>query len=104
MARLEEMPIRLRPLSSHLIVKPAREEEVTAGGIILPETARKKLQEGIVLAAGPGLRDRKGIHISMDIREGDRVLFAKYAGTKVKLGTGYKVLVLKEDDILAIIG
>jgi chaperonin GroES len=95
--------INLRPLADRLIVEPVEQEEKTASGIILPETAKEKPQEGTVLAVGPGRRDDDGKPIPMDVKEGDRVLYAKYAGTEVKLPGDRKVLVLKESDILAIV-
>jgi len=98
------MSIKLKPLGDRLIVEPIEREEVTASGIVLPETAKEKPQEGEVLAVGPGQRDENGKRIPMDVKEGDRVLFAKYAGTEVKLETDRKVLVLRESDILAIVG
>ena len=94
---------KLKPLGDRLIVEPIEGEEVTASGIILPETAKEKPQEGKVLAIGPGRRDDDGKRIPMDVKEGDRVLFAKYAGTEVKLEADRKVLVLRESDILAIV-
>ncbi len=94
---------KLKPLGDRLIVEPIEKEEVTASGIILPETAKEKPQEGEVLAIGPGRRDEEGKRIPMDVKEGDRVLFAKYAGTEVKLEADRKVLVLRESDILAIV-
>lgn len=94
---------KLKPLGDRLIVEPVEREEVTASGIILPETAKEKPQEGKVLAIGPGRRDEDGERIPMDVKEGDRVLFAKYAGTEVKLEADRKVLVLRESDILAIV-
>jgi chaperonin GroES len=97
------MSIKLKPLGDRLIVEPIEKEEVTASGIVLPETAKEKPQEGKVLAVGPGRRDEEGKRVPMDVKEGDRVLFAKYAGTEVKLETDRKVLVLKESDILAIV-
>jgi chaperonin GroES len=97
------MSIKLKPLGDRLIVEPSEREEVTASGIILPETAKEKPQEGTVLAVGPGQRDEEGKRIPMDVKEGDRVLFAKYAGTEVKLEGDRKVLVLRESDILAIV-
>jgi chaperonin GroES len=97
------MSIKLKPLGDRLIVEPVEKEEMTASGIILPETAKEKPQEGEVLAVGPGQRDEEGKRIPMDVKEGDRVLFAKYAGTEVKLETDRKVLVLRESDILAIV-
>ena len=94
---------KLKPLGDRLIVEPVEKEEVTASGIILPETAKEKPQEGEVIAVGPGRRDEDGDRIPMDVKEGDRVLFAKYAGTEVKLESDRKVLVLRESDILAIV-
>jgi chaperonin GroES len=95
--------INLRPLADRLIVEPIEQEEKTASGIILPETAKEKPQEGKVLAVGPGRKDKEGERIPMDVKEGDRVLYAKYAGTEVKLPDDRKVLVLKESDVLAIV-
>jgi chaperonin GroES len=95
--------INLRPLADRLIVEPIEQEEKTASGIILPETAKEKPQEGKVLAVGPGRKDEDGKLIPMDVKEGDRVLYAKYAGTEVKLPDDRKVLVLKESDVLAIV-
>jgi len=95
--------INLKPLADRLIVEPIEQEEKTASGIILPETAKEKPQEGNVLAVGPGRKDEDGKPIPMDVKEGDRVLYAKYAGTEVKLPDDRKVLVLKESDILAIV-
>ena len=95
--------MKLRPLGDRLIVEPIEREEVTPSGIVLPETAKEKPQEGKVLAVGPGRRDDQGKRIPMDVKEGDRVLFAKYAGTEVKLDANHKVLVLKESDVLAIV-
>jgi chaperonin GroES len=95
--------INLRPLADRLIVEPIEQEEKTASGIILPETAKEKPQEGNVLAVGPGRKDEEGKPIPMDVKEGDRVLYAKYAGTEVKLEPDKKVLILRESDILAIV-
>lgn len=94
--------MKLRPLGDRLVVEPMEQEERTAGGIILPETAKEKPQEGNVMAAGPGRRDEDGKYIAMDVTVGDRVLFAKYSGTEVKID-GKKLLILKETDILAIV-
>lgn len=85
-----------------MVVEPIEQEEVTAGGIVLPETAKEKPQQGKVLAVGPGDRDEDGDYIPMDVKVGDRVLFAKYSGTEVKVD-GKKLLILRESDILAII-
>ena len=94
--------LKLKPLGGRVIVEPIEEEEMTAGGIILPETANEKPQEGKILAAGPGERDEDGKRIAMDVKVGDRVLYAKYSGTEVKVD-GKKLLILKENDILAIV-
>jgi chaperonin GroES len=83
-------------------VEPIEQEEMTAGGIILPETAKEKPQEGKILAAGPGDRDEDGERIPMEVQVGDKVLYAKYAGTEVKVD-GKKLLILKENDILAVV-
>ena len=97
------MAITLKPLGDRLVVKPIEQEEVTAGGIIIPETAKEKPQEGEVLAAGPGKLDDSGNRGKMEVKEGDRVLYAKYAGTEIKLEGDQKVLILKESDILALV-
>ncbi len=94
--------LKLKPLGGRVIVEPIEQEEMTAGGIILPETAKEKPQEGKILAAGPGDRDEDGKRIAMDVKVGDRVLYAKYSGTEVKVD-GKKLLILRESDILAIV-
>jgi chaperonin GroES len=94
--------MKLKPLGGRVIVEPIEQEEMTAGGIILPETAKEKPQEGKILAAGPGDRDEDGKRIAMDVNVGDRVLYAKYSGTEVKID-GKKMLILRESDILAIV-
>jgi chaperonin GroES len=95
--------LKLRPLGDRVWVEPIEQEETTASGIILPETAKEKPQEGRVLAAGPGLRNEKGERQPLDVKVDDRVLFAKYAGTEVKQ-EGKKYLIMRESDILAIVG
>ncbi len=94
--------LKLKPLGGRVIVEPIEQEEMTAGGIILPETAKEKPQEGKILAAGPGDRDEDGKRIALDVKVGDRVLYAKYSGTEVKID-GKKMLILRESDILAIV-
>ena len=96
------MAINLKPLGNRLVVEPVEEDEVTAGGIVLPETAKEKPQKGSVLAAGPGDRDDSGNRIPMDVSVGDKVLYAKYSGTEVKVD-GKKLLILRESDVLAIV-
>ncbi len=94
--------MNLKPLADRLVVEPIEQEEVTAGGIILPETAKEKPQQGKVIAAGPGRTDDKGERVPMEVKVGDRVLYAKYSGTEVKLD-GKKLLILRESDVLAIL-
>jgi chaperonin GroES len=95
--------INIRPLGDRVIVEPVEQEETIAGGmLVLPETAKEKPQQGLVLAAGEGKRDEEGDRIPMDVKTGDRVLFAKYAGTEIKLN-GKKLLIMKEADILGIV-
>ncbi len=96
------MALKLKPLGDRLVVKPLEGEEVTPGGIVLPETAKEKPQKGEVVAVGPGARDEEGKRIKMDVAVKDKVLFAKYAGTEIKID-GDKLLILRESDILAIL-
>jgi len=96
------MAIKMKPLGSRVVVEPVEDEEVTAFGIVLPETAKEKPQKGHVLAIGPGDRDDKGNRIALDVAVGDTVLFAKYAGTEIKID-GKKLLIMRESDLLAII-
>ncbi|MCQ3936370.1 MAG: co-chaperone GroES [Chloroflexi bacterium] len=95
--------ISFKPLGSRVLVEPIEQEEVTASGIVLPETAKEKPQQGKILAAGPGDRNEDGERIAMDVKVGDTVLFAKYSGTEVKMD-GKKLLILRESDILGIVG
>jgi len=96
------MSLKLKPLGNRVVVEPVEQEEVTAGGIVLPETAKEKPQKGKVISAGPGERDEDGKYIPMDVKAGDIVLFAKYAGTEIKV-EGKKLLILRESDLLAIV-
>ena len=96
------MAISLKPLGNRVVVEPLEQEEVTAGGIYVPETAKEKPQQGTVLSVGPGDRDEDGDYIAMDVKVGDKVLIAKYSGTEMKLD-GKKLLVLRESDLLAIV-
>jgi chaperonin GroES len=93
---------KVRPLHNRLIVQRITGEEKTAGGIIIPDSAKEKPTEGKVLAAGPGKRDDKGKMIAMDVKKGDRVLFSKYSGNEVTLD-GEETLIISEDDVLAIL-
>jgi chaperonin GroES len=94
------MRMDLQPLGDRLIVEVLEEEELTVSGIVLPDTAKEKPQRGKVLAVGPGPRDEDGNFIKMDVEEGDEVIFSKYGGTEIKLGTE-DVLILRESDVLA---
>ena len=96
------MKLNLKPLGDRLVIKPLEQEEVTPSGIVLPETAKEKPQKGEVLSVGPGARDEDGKRIAMDVKAGDKVLFAKYAGTEIKID-GEKLLILREGDVLAIV-
>ena len=96
------MALSLKPLGDRVVVEPIEQDEVTSGGIMLPDTAKEKPQKGKILAAGPGNRNDAGERIALDVSVGDTVLYAKYAGTEIKLD-GEKVLVLRESDILAIV-
>ena len=96
------MALNLKPLADRLVVEPIERDEVTASGIYVPETAKEKPQQGIILAVGAGKKDDDGDRIPMDVEEGQRVLYAKYAGTEVKID-GKKLLILRESDILAIV-
>ena len=93
---------KLQPLADRVVVKPASREETTKSGIVLPDTAKEKPQRGTVIAAGAGRRDEDGDRIEMDVKVGDAVLFAKYAGTEFKLDDE-ELLILAEKDILSII-
>ena len=94
--------MNLKPLGDRLVVEPKEREQTTASGLVLPETAAEKPQEGEVIAVGPGRRDDDGNRVAMDVEVGNRVLYAKYGGTEVKV-EGKKLLILKESDVLAII-
>jgi len=91
-----------RPLHDRVVVKRVKEEEKTKGGIIIPETAQEKPQEGEVIAVGPGGRDEDGERIAMDVKVGDRILFGKWSGTEVKID-GEELLIMKESDIMGVI-
>ncbi|HAU40364.1 MAG: chaperonin Cpn10, chaperonin GroES [Candidatus Peregrinibacteria bacterium GW2011_GWF2_43_17] len=93
---------KLKPLSDRLVVKRLEKDEVTPSGIVLPDTAKEKPDEGEVIAVGPGRLNDKGERIKMDIKVGDKVLFTKYGPTEVKVD-GQKLLILNESDVLAII-
>ena len=96
------MTLKLKPLADRVVVEPTEQEEMTASGIYVPETAKERPQKGKVMAAGPGRKDEEGKLIPMDVAVGDQVLYTRYAGTEVKLEEK-KYLILKESDILAIL-
>lgn len=97
-----DVATQLRPLADKLVIKPASREETTRGGIIVPDTAKEKPQRGKIVAAGEGRKDDDGKRIALDVKVGDNVLFAKYAGTEFKL-EDEDLIILSEKDILAVI-
>jgi chaperonin GroES len=96
------MSINLKPLGDRLVVEPQEREQTTSSGLVLPETATEKPQQGKVIAAGPGKRDDDGKRVPLDVSVGDIVLYAKYGGTEVKIDN-QKLLILRETDVLAIV-
>ncbi len=94
------MAVKLDPLGDRVVVKPSTKEEVTKGGIVIPDTAKEKPQEGTVLAVGPGRMTEDGNRIAMDVKVGDIVIYAKYGGTEIKEGDE-ELIILRESDILA---
>ncbi len=96
------MAFNLRPLGDRVVIEPSEGEDVTPGGILVPETAKEKPQRGTILAVGAGRRDENGTLIKMDVKVDDKVLYAKFAGAEIKVNAR-KMLILKETDILAIV-
>ncbi|MEK7374020.1 MAG: co-chaperone GroES [Thermodesulfobacteriota bacterium] len=94
--------MKVRPLHDRVIVERVPEEQKTAGGIVIPDTAKEKPQEGKVIAVGPGRTDKDGALIPMDVKKGDRILFGKYSGTETKID-GVEYLIMRADDILGIL-
>ncbi len=94
------MAVKLEPLADRLVVKPIEREEMTKSGIVLPDTVRERPQEGEVLAVGPGRLSEDGKRIAMEIKVGDRVIYAKYGGTEIKIDDE-ELIILRESDILA---
>ena len=92
-----------RPLHDRVVVRRVDSEEKSAGGIIIPDTAKEKPSEGVIVSVGPGARDESGKIIAPDVKEGDRVLFGKWSGTEVKID-GQDLLIMKESDIMGIVG
>ena len=95
------MVTKLDPLDDHVIVKPLQKEEMTKGGIYLPDTAKEKPQEGEIIAVGPGKMNNDGKRIPMEVKVGDRVIFTKYGGSEIKIDD-IEMMILRESDILAI--
>jgi chaperonin GroES len=99
---MEEEAMKFRPLHDRVVVKRIEAEEKTKGGIIIPDTAKEKPQEGEVVAAGPGGRDESGKLIPLDLKVGDRILFGKWSGTEIKLD-GEDLLIMKESDVMGVV-
>ena len=95
--------MKIRPLGDRILVRRIKEEEKTKGGIIIPDTAKEKPQEGEIIAAGPGGRDESGKLTPLDVKKGDKILFGKWSGTEVKID-GQELLIMKESDIMGVIG
>jgi chaperonin GroES len=94
--------MKFRPLHDRVVVRRIEDDERTPGGIIIPDTAKEKPQQGEVIAAGPGARDEKGVVQPLDVKAGDRILFGKWSGTEVKID-GEELLIMKESDILGVL-
>jgi chaperonin GroES len=94
--------VNFRPLHDRVVVRRLDSEEKTKGGIIIPDTAKEKPSEGVVVAVGPGARDETGKIVALDVKAGDRILFGKWSGTEVKLD-GEELLIMKESDIMGVI-
>ena len=94
--------MKIRPLHDRVIVKRLEEERKTASGIVIPDAAAEKPDQGQILAVGPGKRDENGKHVALDVKVGDRILFGKYAGQTVKVD-GDEVLVMREEDIMGVV-
>jgi chaperonin GroES len=95
--------MHFRPLHDRVVVRRIDADEKTAGGIIIPDTAKEKPMEGEVVAVGPGARDEKGQLVALDLKAGDRILFGKWSGTEVKID-GEELLIMKESDVLGVVG
>ena len=103
MATATASKTKLRPLGDRVVIEPTPREEMTKSGIVLPDTAKEKPQEGTILAVGPGAFDNDGKREPMDVKQGDKVLYAKYAGTEFKID-GDEYLIVSQKDILAVVG
>ena len=96
------MASKIKPVGDRVVVRPSAKEEMTSSGLIIPDTAKEKPQQGEVIAAGPGARDEKGQVQPLDVKAGDRVLFGKWSGTEVKID-GEELLIMKESDIMGVL-
>ena len=96
-------PMGFRPLHDRVLVRRVEADEKTAGGIIIPDSAKEKPQEGEIVAAGPGARDESGKLVALDVKAGDKILFGKWSGTEVKID-GEDLIIMKESDILGVVG
>ena len=94
------MATKLQPLGDRIVVRPIKREEVTKGGIVLPDTAKEKPQEGKIIAVGPGKLANNGKRLEMEVKKGDKIMYAKYAGTDIKID-GEELLILRDSDVLA---
>jgi chaperonin GroES len=94
--------MNVQPLADRILVKRLQEEETKRGGIIIPDTAKEKPQQGEVVAVGPGRLDEKGVRVALEVKKGDRILMSKYAGTEVKI-EGEEYTIMREDDVLGIL-
>lgn len=103
MATAAKTKIKIKPLEDRVLVRPDEAEQTTASGIVIPDTAKEKPQEGEILAVGPGKRSDTGDLIPMEVKEGDKVMYSKYGGTEIKLD-GEDLLILSARDILAVLG
>jgi chaperonin GroES len=95
--------LKIRPLADRVVVKPLDETEEMRGGLYIPDTAKEKPQQGEIVAVGPGRVSDDGTRVEMEVKEGDRVLYGKYSGTEITLGTD-QYLILRESDVLAVLG
>ncbi len=102
MAAATASATKLRPLGDRVVIRPTPREEMTKTGIVLPDTAKEKPQEGEIVAVGPGARDESGKVVALDVKAGDRVLFGKWSGTEVRID-GEDLLIMKESDIMGVI-
>ena len=99
---MEVFHVLLKPLADRIVLKPTLAEEMTKGGIVLPDSAKTRPQEGEVIAVGPGPTTEKGVQVPMDVKVGDKVIYSKYGGTEIRVG-GDEYVILRQEDVLAIV-